>query len=259
MAGESLEKHKTTTNNQAREIMNSKLLIASFLVSSVLAGCSKPTDTIIPSDMSKWDTELAPSINKLNEEDKKLAAGYVMRSKIGSVFGKEGMPIGTTLGNAIEEQKKWLAAEAIKEAEEKALKEKMLKEQAQAQAAIDNSVTVTLIAKTELPANYQINEYSERQQFKIGVKNKTEKEISAVSGSLEFIDIFDKKVGGVSFSISEKIAPGGEAKWTGVRKYNQFLEEHKNVWNLEDGKYKTKFKADAVIFADGSKLKARVD
>jgi hypothetical protein len=234
--------------------MFSKSLCALLLVVAALVGCSKPTDTIIPSDASKWDTELAPSINKLSDEDKKLVMGYVMRAKMGAVFGKEGMPLGTTIGTAIAEQKKWLAAEAVKDAEAKALKEKMLQELATAQAAIDNAVTVTLISKTQVPKDYAAGRYSEQQKFTIGVKNKTDKGIAGVSGELKFIDIFDKEVGAVTFGISEKIAPGGEAKWTGSRDYNQFMAEHKAVWNLEEGKYTTKFLPESIVFADGTKM-----
>jgi len=235
--------------------MKFRQLICLLIFAGFVVGCSKATDTIIPSDMSKWDTELAPAVNKLSEEDKKLAIGYVMRAKVGSLFGKDGIPIGMTLGNAIEEQKKFLEATAKKEAEEKILKDKMLKERAEAQAAIDNAVTVTLISKHQNPSNYSARRYSEQQEFNIGVQNKTSKTVIGVSGSLAFIDIFDKEVGGVSFSISEKIAPGAVAMWAGVRDYNQFLPAHRAVWNLEDGKYKTKFKPESIIFEDGSKFK----
>lgn len=232
-----------------------KRLMVLLFAAGVLLACSKPTDTIIPSDMSKWDSELAPAITKLSEEDKKLATGYLMRAKMGELFGKEGIPIGTTLGAALESQKKWLADQVVKEAEAKALKERMLKEQQKAREDIENAVTVALIAKHELPKNYELGRYSEVQLFKFGIKNKSEKEIAGVSGEMEFIDIFDKKVGSVTFRMAEKIKPGGEVTWEGGRDYNQFISEHKAVWNLEEGKYKTKFVPSAIVFADGSQLK----
>lgn len=234
--------------------MKLRTLATPLLVLALLSACSKPTETIIPSDMSKWDTELAPAIKKLSEEDQKLLSGYVMRARMGQVFGKEGMPFGTTVGTAMEQQKKWLADEEKKAAEAKALKEKMLQEQAQAQAAIENATIVALVAKRELPKNYDLRRFSEVQQFVIGVHNKSDKEIAGVSGSLDFIDIFDKKVGSVNFSISERIKPGGDAQWTGTRDYNQFIDTHRNVWNLEEGKYTTRFQPEAVVFADGTKL-----
>lgn len=234
--------------------MKHRTLATAFTVVAMLSACSKPTETIIPSDMSKWDAELGPVVKKLSEEDQKLLAGYVMRAKMGEIFGKEGMPLGTTVGNALEDQKKWIAEQEKKAAEAKALKEKMLQEQAKAREAIENAVVVTLISKRELPKNYDLSRYSEVQQFVVGVHNKSEKEVVGVSGSLEFIDIFDKNVGGVGFSISERIKPGGDAKWTGVRDYNQFIAEHRAVWNLEDGKYTTKFIPKSIVFADGTKL-----
>jgi hypothetical protein len=230
-----------------------KLVIASVTL-ALLAACSKPTETIIPTDMSKWDTELGAVVKKLSEEDQKLLAGYVMRAKLGEIFGKEGVPLGTTIGNALDEQRKWIAEREKQAAEAKALKEKMLQEQAKAEEAINGAVVVTLIAKRELPKNYDLSRYSEEQQFVIGVHNKSEKEISGVKGSLDFIDLFDKKVGSAGFSISEKIKPGGDAKWTGVRDYNQFVDTHKAVWNLEEGKYTTRFKPDMIVFSDGTKL-----
>ena len=71
-------------------------------VAVLVAGCSKPTDTVIPSDMSKWDTELAPAVKKLSEDDRKLLTTFVMRAKMGQAFGKgEGVPFGMTVGEAI--------------------------------------------------------------------------------------------------------------------------------------------------------------
>jgi hypothetical protein len=55
--------------------------------------------------------------------------------------------------------------------------------------------------------------------------------------------------------MAEKIKPGGEVTWEGGRDYNQFISEHKAVWNLEEGKYKTKFVPSAIVFSDGSQLK----
>lgn len=235
--------------------MKPSTLATSLLAAVLLAACSKATDTIIPSDMSKWDAELAPIVKKLSEEDQKLLIGYVMRAKVGQAFGgKEGIPMGTTVGDALDNQKKWMAEEEKKAAEAKALKEKMLKEQADAQAAIDNAATVTLIEKQQRYKNFDLRRFSDEQVFVIGVHNKSGKAIAGISGSLEFIDIFDKKVGGVSFRMTENIAPGGDAKWTGTRDYNQFIDAHKSVWNLEAGKFSTRFKPEAVVFADGTKL-----
>lgn len=233
-----------------------KVFLAVPLALVLLAGCSKPADHVIPSDMAAWDKDLAPVLQKLSEEDRKLMAAYLVRVKMGEVFGGAGVPVGTTIGAALADQKKWAEELARKQAEEKALKEKLEQERQAAVKAINDAVTVTLLKKGELPKNYDVGRYSEQQSFDVGIKNNSDKAIAGVSGELEFVDLFDKVVGSVSFRISETIAPGGDYRWKGVRDYNQFVAEHRAVWNLEEGKYKTRFVPEAVVFKDGSSLKA---
>jgi hypothetical protein len=223
----------------------------------LLAACSKPMETVIPTDMSTWEKDLAPAVKKLGDEDKALFAGYAARVKVGEIFGggKAGIPFGTTVGQAIEEQKKWVAEQKKAADEAAALKVKMEAEKLETVKAINNAVTVTLLEKIERPKNYDAGRYSESQELIVGVENKSTKVVTGVSGEIEFIDVFDKVVGTVNFGISQTIQPSGTYKWTGVRDYNQFLESHKAVWNLQEGKYTTRFTPEAVIFADGTKLK----
>jgi hypothetical protein len=225
------------------------------VVVALLVACSKPTDAVIPSDVSTWDKELAPVLQKLPQADRELVAAYLMRAKLGEVFsGGKGVPIGTTVGQAIEDQKKFAAELAAREQQEAALKKKLEAERAALVEQINKAVTVTLVAKAELPKNYDAGRYSEYQQFTIGVQNNGDKELAGVAGELKFIDIFDKEVGSVTFRISQKIAPSGSYVWKGGRDYNQFVAEHRAVWNLEEGKYKTRFVPNALVFADGTKL-----
>lgn len=232
-----------------------------------LAACSKPTDTIIPSDMATWDKELAPAAQKLSEEDRKIFAAYVARMKIASVFsgGKTDIPFGTTIGQALEQQRTWqadfeksqaeeAAKKAKEEAEQRALKERMEAERASLIAAINDAVTVTLVSKGELLRDFDARRIHDQQRFVIAAQSKASTTIVGVSGEIEFVDLFDKVVGSVSFRMSERIPPGETAKWIGVRDYNQFIQEHKAVWNLEEGQYTTRFIPAAVVFEDGTKL-----
>jgi hypothetical protein len=193
--------------------------------------------------------------------------GYVTRVKIGEAFsgGKVAIPFGMTVGQAIEEQKKWaadaekrLAAEKQeaqrKEAESAALKTKLDAERAAAVKKINDAVTVTLLKKEELPKDYHAGRYSEYQQLTIGVQNNSAKPVVGVAGAMEFIDVFDKVVSTVPFKVSETIKPGGTYRWVGGRDHNQFLDAHRTLWNLEEGKYKTRFVPSAVIYADGEKI-----
>jgi hypothetical protein len=244
-----------------------KRFLIALSVTVMLVGCSRPTEKIIPTDMATWDKELAPVVQKLGNEDKQLITAYIARLKIKEMSGVEqgGVPFGVTVGQAIEEQKKWVieqkrqaeeeaAVRAKQEKEEAALRTKIEAEKLDAIRAVNDAVTVTLLGKKELRENYEAGRYSDAQEFTIGVQNKSEKIIVGVLGEIEFIDVFSKRAGAVHFGISEKIKPGATYTWVGTRRYNQFVDEHKAVWNLEEGKYTTKFIPEAVVFSDGAKL-----
>lgn len=231
-----------------------RTIAAALAATALLCACSKPTDTIIPSDMSSWDKELAPQLQKLSDADREKVGAFLMRAKFGEAFGGKGLPPGTTIGQALEQQKKWESEQAAKRAEEEALKKKLEQERATTLQQLNKAVTVTLLAKRELPKNFEANRYSEYQEFRIGVQNNSDKPVAGVSGEIKFIDVFDKEVGAVNFRISENIEPGKSATWVGGRDYNQFIDAHRAVWNLEEGKYTTKFVPDMVVFQDGTKL-----
>lgn len=204
--------------------------------------------------MSAWEKELAPELKKLSDVDRGKTAAYLMRAKMVEMFGGNGVPPGTTIGQAIDGQTKFEAERAAKRAEEEALKKKLDQERKVALEQINKAVTVTLLSKQELPKNYDAGRYSEYQKFVIGVLNNSDKAVIGVSGQIEFIDVFDKKVGAVNFGISESIDPGKSAIWSGGRDYNQFIESQQAVWNLEDAKYTTRFVPEMVVFKDGTKI-----
>lgn len=230
------------------------LLAAATVVAFALAGCDKPTEAVIPTDVAKWDTELAPHLQKLPDADRMKVAAFLMRGKVGEVFGGKGIPPGMTIGDALKEQNKYETEQAAAEAREAELKKKLEQERAAVRAQLEKAATVTLLAKRELPSNYHVGRISDYQEFQIGVQNSSDKAIAGVSGEIKFIDVFDKEVGSVNFRIAETIEPGKTAVWTGGRDYNKFIDEHRSVWNLEDGKYKTRFVPDTVVYADGTKL-----
>ena len=234
--------------------MHKKLLVAAFVTIFALAGCSDPHDALIPSDVENWEQDLAPELKKLSDEERQKAAAYLMRAKMGEAFGGTGIPPGTTVGQAIDAQRLWEEQQAAKRAEEEALKLKIERERASALEALNEAVTVSLIAKREIPRNFRARRYSDYQEFQIGVRNDTDKTIIGVAGQITFIDVFEKEVGAVGFRISEEIEAGNSVTWTGGRDYNEFIDEHRSVWNLEEGKYSTRFEPEMIVFKDGTKL-----
>lgn len=227
---------------------------ALLIAIAALSGCSKPTDAVIPADFASWEKDLVPHLQKLSEADREKVAAYLIRAKAGEVFGGKGLPPGTTIGQAIEGQKKFEIEEAAKRAEEEALKKKLEQERTAAMEQLNKAVTVTLLEKKEVPKNYDAGRYSAHQEFRVGIQNNSDKPVIGVAGEIKFIDVFDKEVGSVIFKASEAIEPGKTITWTGERKYNEFIDKHRAVWNLQSGKYTTKFVPEAVVFKDGTKF-----
>lgn len=225
-----------------------KILLISISGLLILTSCTDPKKTVIPADMSKWETDLKPSIEKLSEEDRALLTAYLMKAKLGEAFG--GKPEeGLTIGKAIENEKAWTLEQEKKDQEAKLLKEKLQKEQAQLQKQVDDMLTVTV-----LKLKLEKESFRTIQVIKLGFKNNGSKDISGIKGTVRFIDMFGKEVGSIAFSFTDGLKSGGTAKWSGSRHYNEFISEHRAIANLEEGKYKSRFKPEMIVFKDGSKL-----
>lgn len=218
----------------------------------VLVGCSGPKDKIVPADMGTWDTELKSSVDKLTDEDKKLFLGFVVRAKLGEVFGGNGIEEGLTIGKAIDKQKEWIEERKQKEEESRLLKEQIEAERAALRKQVDDLLTVAILQLKLVEESYIKN-----QHFEIGFQNKGKKDILGIKGSIKFIDIFDKEVGAVGFSYDDGLAAGASGTWHGVRSYNQFMPAHIAVANLEEGKYTTRFEPEMIVFTDGTKLQIK--
>ncbi|SFA84866.1 hypothetical protein SAMN04515620_10534 [Collimonas sp. OK607] len=232
-----------------------KKIIALLFTMIVATGCSKPQDVVLSPDPAKWGQEVSDAAQKLSEDDRKLLAGYAMRSAIGTAFGGKGIVPGTTIGTAIAEQKQWILQQQAEQAEQEALKQKLVAEQLAFQKTVAEALTVTVLEKKVLPKDYHASRYSDYQTFKLGLQNKSGKDIEGVAGRVQFYDIFDKEVYSIRFSFDEGVKAGATAVWEGGLDINQFNDGQKNLANLAEGKYTTRFFPSAIVFADGTKLK----
>jgi len=236
-----------------REKMNKKAIILAVL----LAGCSDPKDASIPADLTKID-QLQEPIKKLSEEDRKLFASYMMRRVL--IEGLKSSNAGDiparamTIREAIAQQKQWQDDQTRREGEAQLLKAKLLAQASAARKVLDDAVVVTVVSNAIRPQDVKAGRYRDQQVITLGFQNKTPREIAGVKGTLIFIDMFGEAVGRISFAYDKGIKPGESIQWIASRELNQFDEGDKAMARLEDGKYKTKFEPDAVVFSDGTKL-----
>jgi hypothetical protein len=105
-------------------------LLATLCFTLLLVACGDPHDTKVPADISKWSETVRPALQKLKPEERVLFSQYAIRhmngATVGGLIGDKADPIpeDMTIGKAIEEQRKYIAQEQVKEPEEKALKDK---------------------------------------------------------------------------------------------------------------------------------------
>lgn len=237
-----------------------KAFITLFAV--FLASCSNPKDTQVPSSVDSIES-IKGSLEKLTPEDRELFAGYVMRHTIGSAFSQEKTAFGgISIGRAIEEQRTFIASERAKEAAEKALRDQVRKQRAQAIDAMRSIVTVALVSKKiTSEKSYGGYEFDRKLDVVFAYKNNGKKAIAGVKGTINAIDLFGDKLSGFAISMDESIPPGESATWSGERSVTMSLghNEDAKFASLPDEKFRLEWKPEQIVFADGSKLEAPDD
>ena len=231
-----------------------------FTVSLILVclgiGC-RDVDTVIPKDLSKWDTDLKPAVAKLSDEDKHLFTGYVMRMKLTSALSGVGViPEGTTIAKGISDQKAWLEIRKAQKAEEDALKAKVDTERQAMITTLNKSVTMVLQSWGQSPKDIHNHKFRDTFDFNVAVQNKSAKAIKGIQGDVTIKDTFGDIITVLKFSIEEDIAPGASYVGEFSKELNQFKSADVRLMNLEEGKFTSSAVPVAVVFADGTTVKA---
>jgi hypothetical protein len=230
------------------------LIVLSTLV---LVACSRPHDVVLSSDVMKWDAEIKVPMEKLTEEERKLFSGYFLRVKKGEIFGIKDIPPGITIGKAIADQRKWMDELNQRSARQEAFEANIAAETAAFRRKVSEVVKIKVLEKKILPIDFEAKRYAAEQILLLSFENKTVKDIAGVKGTLIFYDIFEKEVGRVVFAFDEGIKANTTTTWLNKRKSSDFPAEYRELAALEEGRYRTQFIPEMVVFEDGTKLKLR--
>jgi hypothetical protein len=231
-----------------------KVLVAVAVAAFTLAACSKPEDTVIPSDPKNWDTQLAPEVKKLNDGDKQLLTGYLMRIKMGEAFGGAPMPVGTTVGQGIERQKDWLAKQEAQKAEQERLKKEVEAQRAAAAVELSKSVVLAFLSQRIVPKDIYAHRYSDEFLIDIAVQNASQKPIKGIKADLVFKNTFGETIYTSGLTIEQSIQPAAKSTWEGGHELNEFKDSDKKLMNLQEGSYTAEIRPTMVVFADGSSI-----
>lgn len=227
-----------------------KKILGILLLATILSGCSNPKSVVIPNNPNEWDT-IKPQVEKLNEDEKKLLTQYLMRKAMGSAFGGNGIQTGTTVGEAIKDQEKWLAD---KKAQEQAEAELKMKIEAQKKQEIDKINKILTVALTKKEGHSSYGNDITNIGIELAFENKGDKDISGVKGIAHFNDMFDDKIQAVSLSYDDGVKAKSTAVYRGSLDYNQFMDKDIKLLNTDLNKLKFIFEPQVILFSDGSKV-----
>ncbi|MFW2830955.1 hypothetical protein [Sphingomonas sp. ID0503] len=230
--------------------------LITVLVASALAltACNSVTKEALPT--SADDPKLAEIGKRLDDEQKKLLLGYLMRREMAKAFGGQELADGAgTVGDAIEAQRKWAANLTESQQKAEALKAEVEQKRKALAEQIGKTVTVAFINAEFHPSSFETERYEDYESLSFAVQNLGAKSIKALKGEAVFIDTFGDVFVRVPMQFEESIDPGEKKIVELGMEINKFMDNDKKVMQI-DGSKKFRFEPEQIVFADGSTIKA---
>jgi len=233
-----------------------RLAIVVCLAILTTSGCSDPRETVIPPNVDNWesDAQLKSAIEKLTDEEKKLVVAYVVRAKMGEVFGGDGIKEGLTIAEAISIQKQWQIEKQEEEKRRELLAAELEEKLLAALREMNQALTVTLLSLEYREKNYEANIYSDYFAIRIGFKNNTANDIAGAKGVVVLSDIFGDTIKRIRLSNDDGIKANSNSIWMGTMDYNQFQAVDNKLKTTDFDKLKFDWEPEVYIFSDGTRL-----
>src|ERR1700730_9689242 len=165
-----------------------------FFVIPIFFTCSSCSNIknkkVTDENKDKLISEISTS-KDLTAEERQLLTGYIFRANLPTVFqgGKPSMPTGKTVGEMIEDQRKWVANSSEAERAEKEKDEKLAAEIAAKEAALREYITVSLYSLKESDAGF-MRGFDAVIAYKAGGND-----IRAFQGELALSDVLGNSLG----------------------------------------------------------------
>jgi hypothetical protein len=222
---------------------------ASCLVILLLA-CGDPRSTKIPADLADMP-KIQSSLDKLDSVDRGRVAQYEMRAHLGAMFGASPPPAGVTIGEAIDNQKAFVAAEAKVDAERKVLAAKVAAERARKLELMSQALSTTLIGLEVKQGAFM----GSLVYMHIAFQNRGAKPIAGVKGIAIFRNMFGDTLVTETVSYDKGIASNEVRQWRQIAAAGLDPGERR-LAETPIEKIKFSFEPSIIIFEDGTKLEA---
>jgi hypothetical protein len=118
--------------------------------------------------------------------------------------------------------------------------------------AAASPVSVTLVDKNFKAMDFKTDNYQDRINFRLAIKNISGKDIRAFDGTLKFSDLLDNRIIASKLEINDPIKSGDTFSWSGSMSYNPFIEDDKRFRAADRENIKLIFIPRKTLFADGT-------
>ena len=223
--------------------------IVTLLIAAIFLSCSNPMSKVYTEEGFMLDMVEIRESN--GEETAMKITAYIMQQALKSSFDEEAenMLVGKTYAELVKQSDDFDAELKAKEEEEKRLAEEEEKRRKEIALKISESLTFALTKKGS--AEYSYQEYI---TYTFTFKNKTDRDIAGVKGSVTFYDMFDEKIKSLNLSYDDGIKANKIINYKATTDYNQFKSEDKKLKNTELSKIKVSWEPEQLIFSDGEKV-----
>jgi len=227
-----------------------------FALLLVATGCGSDPHNLKITETNKdsFMNELKDSRGLSVEEVGLLTTSQIRRAAAKTLGGSEEPIVGKTVGGIINEERKAQADAKIREEEQKKLAAEAKAKADALTAQLRNAISLTVFDKGFQPSAPLSGRYEDYITIKCAYENKSDKDIRAFRGHVQFTDLFGKEIYTTNMTISDPLKAGQRATWEGVIKYNQFISEQQELRNANLADMKIVWLPDGVLFADGTSL-----
>jgi hypothetical protein len=229
-----------------------KLWYSAVLCATVFAcsSCSNlKTTKITDENKDKIFSEIAAS-KDLTADDKEVLTNYIMRQSLAAVFagGKPSIPTGKSIGEMLDEQRKWVAEEAEKEQSEKKKEQELASEIAAKEASLRELVTVTLYRIGERDSSF-MSGFQATVAYKAG-----DKDLRAFEGDLALSDVLGNSLGEIPVKMLKPV----KASESGTMVYSNMYMAFPDLRGKQLADIKAQWKPTKIILSDATVMSVTI-
>jgi len=229
--------------------------LALLTVVGVLAACAGPRDTVIPTDVSRWDGDLRSSLDRLSGSDRQLAVAYLDRTKSAASLSGQAVPSGVTLGQAIDNQRSFEQNQAQQRLASRNQADQNDVQRKDAEQRAASVFAVTLLAKELIPADLSGGTRSDQVAFTFEFKNVGTRDLTSVKGTLLVADnFFGTELKTIPLDYREVIPVGDAQSFQARLSLSPSAIIDQRVRNTELSQMKVTFTPELLQFADGTRM-----